>query len=328
MSRPKVFLTRRLLPGGMKMIEEACQADVWPAEVPPPHEEIVQRVKGVEGLVCLLTDPIDREVLEAAGSSLKVISACSVGVDNIDLKAATEHGIPVGNTPGVLTDATADLTFALLLAAARRVVEADRSVKKGEWKTWGPSIMLGADLKGATLGIIGFGRIGKGMAKRARGFDMRLLYHDPLNRDDSYAAELGAQAVDLDTLLREADFISVHSPLNQDTYHLIDAQAFARMKPSAILINTARGGVVDPRALYHALKDGTIFAAALDVTEPEPISPDDPLLALENLIITPHIASASVETRGRMVQMALDNLLAGLRGERLPNCVNPDVYPK
>jgi lactate dehydrogenase-like 2-hydroxyacid dehydrogenase len=324
MSRPKVFLTRRLLPGGMKMIEEACQADVWPAEVPPPHEEIVQRVKGVEGLVCLLTDPIDREVLEAAGSSLKVISACSVGVDNIDLKAATEHGIPVGNTPGVLTDATADLTFALLLAAARRVVEADRLVKKGEWKTWGPSIMLGADLKGTTLGIIGFGRIGRAVAHRAAGFGMRILFTEP--GEAAPEPGLEAQRVDLEVLLRESDFISLHCPLTPQTRGLIDAAAFEKMKPTAVLVNTSRGPVVDTQALYDVLKAKRIFAAALDVTVPEPLPKDSPLLTLENCIVVPHIASASVHTRAKMSEMAAENLLAGVKGERLPNCVNPEVY--
>src|SRR5512144_64966 len=211
MSKPNVFLTRRLLPGGMKMIEDACQADVWPNEVHPSHEEILRHVQDVDGLVCLLTDPIDRAVLEAAGPGLKVISACSVGVDTVDLKAATERGIPVGNAPGVLTDATADLAFALLLAAARRVVEADRSVKRGEWKTWGPSIMLGADLKGATLGIIGFGRIGRAVAHRAAGFGMRILFTETGRCPPEPGVE--AAQVDLDTLLAESDFITLHCPL-------------------------------------------------------------------------------------------------------------------
>jgi glyoxylate reductase len=196
----------------------------------------------------------------------------------------------------------------------------------GKWKTWGLTQLLGQDVTGATLGIIGFGRIGRGMAKRAQGFDMHVLYFDPATQDDPYAAEIGAQRADLDSLLRQADFISVHTPLTEATYHLIGTKALAKMKPTAILINTARGPIVDPDALYRALKDGVICYAALDVTEPEPIPMDHPLLTLPNLIITPHIASASVKTRGKMIQMSIDNLLAGLRGEHLPNCVNPEVY--
>lgn len=328
MNQPNVFITRHIPVEKLALARQFCQVDLWDEEMPPPPEVLLDHIRGKDAIFCLLTDRIDAQVMEAAGPQLKVISNCAVGYDNIDVAEATRRGIPVGNTPGVLTDTTADFAFALLMAAARRVVEGDRFTRLGKWKTWGLTQHLGQDLTGATLGIIGFGRIGKGMAKRARGFDMRILFHDPPNKDDPYAAEVGAQSVDMDTLLREADFISVHSPLNQETYHLIDAQAFARMKPSAILINTARGGVVDPQALFRALKEGAIFAAALDVTEPEPIPLDDPLLSLENLIITPHIASASIVTRGRMVQMALDNLFAGLRGERLPNCVNPDVYTR
>ena len=324
MFKPKVFLTRRLLPSGMSIIEAFCQTDVWPDEVQPPYEEILRRVKGMEGLVCLLTDRIDREVLDAAGSHLKVISAYSVGVDNIDLAAATERGIPVGNTPGVLTDATADLAFALLLAAARRVVEADRSVKKGEWKTWGPAILLGADLRGSTLGVLGFGRIGRAVARRATGFGMRILFHEP----GKTAPEPGVEAtqVDLNTLLSQSDFITVHTPLTPETKGLINASALAKMKPTAILVNTSRGPVVNQTALYDALKTKRIFAAALDVTDPEPLPADSPLLTLENCIVVPHIASASVQTREKMSQMAAENLIAGLKGERLPNCVNPDVY--
>jgi glyoxylate reductase len=328
LDKPNVFITRHIPAEKLDIALRFCQVDLWDEELPPPPEVLLEHIRGKDAILCLLTDRIDAHVMEASGAQLKVISNCAVGYDNIDVAEATRRGIPVGNTPGVLTDTTADFAFALLMAAARRVVEGDRFTRMGKWKTWGLTQHLGQDLTGATLGIIGFGRIGKGLAKRARGFDMRILYYDPLNKDDPYAAEVGAQAVEMDTLLSQADFISVHSPLNQETYHLINASAFSRMKPSAILINTARGGVVDPQALYHALKDGAIFAAALDVTEPEPIPLDDPLLTLENLIITPHIASASVETRGKMVQMALDNLFAGLRGERLPNCVNPDVYLK
>ncbi len=298
--------------------------DVWVGELPPSHDIILERVRGVDGLLCLLTDRIDAEVLEAAGPGLKVVSSCAVGVDNVDVDTATAHGIPVGNTPGVLTDATADLTFALLLAAARRVVEGDRLVKAGGWKTWGPAFLLGADLRGATLGIVGFGRIGRAVARRATGFGMRILFTDP----SLAAPEAGVQAtqVDFETLLHEADFVSLHCPLTPETRSLMNATAFGKMKPTAVLVNTSRGPVVDQDALYEALSSKRIFAAALDVTTPEPLLVNSPLLTLENCIVVPHIASASWQTRERMSLMAAENLIAGLKGERLPNCVNPEVY--
>ncbi len=299
---------------------------MWDDDRPPPRQALLERVQGVAGILSLLTDRMDGEVMDAAGAQLKVISNCAVGFDNVDIHAATQRGIPVGNTPGVLTDTTADFAFALLLAAARRVVEGDRFTRSGQWKTWGLTQLLGRDLTGATLGLVGFGRIGKGMARRAQGFDMRILYHDPAAAQDVYAAQIGAHHVGLETLLREADFVSLHIPLNEQTYHFMDAQKLAWMKPGAALVNTSRGGVVHPQALYQALKSGALACAALDVTEPEPIPPDDPLLSLDNLIITPHIASASVATRYKMVQMALENLQAGLEGERLPHCANPSVY--
>jgi len=328
MVKPKVFVTRLIPEVGLRAVREFCETDVWTEELPPPRDVILDRVRGVEGILPLLTDRIDAEVMDAAGPGLKVISNYAVGYDNVDILAATARGVPVGNTPGVLTDTTADFAFALLIAAARRIVEGDRFTRAGKWQTWGPTLLLGGDVTGATLGIVGFGRIGKGMAKRAQGFDMRVLYHDPLCRDDPYAQEIGAQWVDLDTLLRESDFVSLHTPLNQSTYHLINADALSKMKPTAVLINTARGPIVDQAALYRALRTGTIGYAALDVTEPEPIPADSPLLTLDNVIVAPHIASASVATRGKMAQMAAANLIAGLRGDRLPNCVNPAVYDR
>ncbi|MCB0163082.1 MAG: D-glycerate dehydrogenase, partial [Anaerolineae bacterium] len=281
---------------------------------------------GVEGILSLLTSKIDDDVMAAAGSNLKVISNYAVGYDNIDIPAATRRGVPVGNTPGVLTDTTADFAFALLMAAARRVVEADVYTRAGKWQTWGPSLLLGQDITGATLGIIGFGRIGKGMAKRAQGFDMEILYYSSDCQPDPYAAEIGAQCVDLTTLLERSDFVSVHVPLNDQTHHLINQETLQMMKPTAVLINTARGPVVDTEALYEALRDQVIGYAALDVTDPEPIPADHPLLTLDNVIVAPHIASASYATRGKMAMMAAENLIAGLKGERLPNCVNPEVY--
>ena len=326
MPKPKVFVTRKIPHKGLELVIESCQADVWEDELPPSHEAILERGRGVDGLLCLLTDQIDVEIMDAAGPGLKVISNHAVGFDNIDVHAATLRGIPVGNTPGILTESTADFAFSLITAAARRLVEGDRFVRLGKWKTWGPSLLLGVDIHDATLGILGYGRIGKALAKRARGFNMRILYCDPRNPSDLSEDLVTAQAVDFETLLRESDFVSIHTPLNAQTLHMFDEVAFSKMKPSAILINTARGSVVEPSALYAALKSGQIAFAAIDVCEPEPIPLDSPLLELENLIITPHIASASRLTREKMATMAAENLIAGLKGERLPYCANPEVY--
>jgi glyoxylate reductase len=270
---------------------------------------------------------MDGEVMDAAGPGLRVISNYAVGVDNVVIPEATRRGIPIGNTPGVLTETTADFAFALLMSAARRIVEGHQYVQAGRWKTWGPLLLLGQDIYGATLGIVGFGRIGKAMARRAGGFDMRILCYDPvISPADPDLKTLRATSVDLDVLLAESDFVSLHTPLTPETRHLINAERLNTMKRSAILINTARGSVIDSGALYAALSEKTIAFAALDVTDPEPIPLDSPLLKLENIIIAPHIASASHATRGRMASMAAANLIAGLKGERLPNCVNPEVY--
>jgi len=326
MAKPKVFVTRIIPDKGLDIVKEFCEANIWPGELPPPRDVLLEGVKGVDGILSLLTSKIDAEVMDIAGPQLKVISNYAVGFDNIDIPAATQRGIPVGNTPGVLTDTTADFAFALLMAAARRVVEGDKYTRAGKWQTWGPKLLLGPDIHGATLGLVGFGRIGKAMAKRASGFDMKVLYYDPIIKDDPEAAALGAQSADLDTVLSQSDFISVHTPLTPDTRHLINATALAKMRSEAIVINTARGPVVDHDALYEALKSGQIAYAALDVTDPEPIPMDSPLLTLDNIIIAPHIASASVATRDKMAEMAAANLLAGLKGEPLPTCVNPELY--
>ncbi len=250
----------------------------------------------------------------------------AVGFDNVDVQAATAAGIPVGNTPGALTDTTADFAFALLMAAARRIAEAERFVRAGKWRTWGPMLLMGQDIHGATLGIVGMGRIGLAMARRAAGFDMRVIYAD---RDDVPEANaIGAQRRTFEEVLAESDFLSLHTPLTAETHHLINADALKRMKPTAVLINTARGPVVDSHALAHALTSGTIAYAALDVTEPEPIPMESPLLSLDNCLIVPHIASSSIATRTRIAVMAAENLLAGLAGERLPYCVNPQVYDR
>ncbi len=326
MGKPKVFVTRVIPEGGLELVCQACDADVWAGELPPPREILLEKVKGVDGLLCLLTDPVDAELLDAAGPGLKVVSNFAVGYDNVDVAAATVRGIPVGNTPGVLTETTADMAFALLMAAARRVVEGADYVRADKWHTWGPTLLLGHDVHRATLGIVGMGRIGQAVARRACGFDMRIIYFDPYC--DAGKAPFVDVAVrcSLDQLLREADFVSLHVPLTEDTHHLIGEHALAKMKRTAVLINTSRGPVVDTGALYDALAAGQIAYAALDVTEPEPLPADHQLLSLPNCLVVPHIASASHATRTRMAIMAAENLLAGLRSERLPNCVNPEVY--
>ncbi|MGB8213184.1 MAG: D-glycerate dehydrogenase [Anaerolineales bacterium] len=326
MSKPRVFVTRIILESGLNLIRDFCEADIWPEELPPDREALLAHVRGVEGLLCLLTDRIDAEIMQAAGPELKIISNHAVGVDNVDVAAASARGIPVGNTPGILTDATADMAFALLLAAARRVAEGDRLVKAGGWKTWGPGFLLGADLAGATLGIVGFGRIGRAVARRATGFGMKILFTDPALAPPEPG--VAAAQADLDTLLRESDFISLHTPLTDETRGLINADTLGRMKASAVLVNTSRGAVVDQEALYEALYAKRLFAAALDVTVPEPLPTEHALLRLENCLIVPHIASASWRTRQRMSWMAAENLIAGLKGERLPNCANPEVYSR
>ncbi len=323
MPKPKVFVTRIIRDKGLDLVKDFCEADIWPHELPPTRAELLERVRGVDGILSLLTDRIDAAVLDAAGPQLKVVSNHAVGFDNIDIPAASARRIPVGNTPEILTDATADFAFALMMAAGRRVVEGERHVRDGRWQTWGPSTLLGVDFKGATLGLVGFGRIGKGMARRASGFDMRVIYYDPSAPPDP---TLKASPVDFETLLHESDFISLHTPLTPETHHLINAEMLGRMKPTTVLVNTARGPVIDLDALYRALKDKRIFAAGLDVTEPEPLTPDHPLLSLDNVVVCPHIASASTSTRDKMALMAARNLIAGLKGDRLPNIVNPEVY--
>jgi len=326
MAKPKVFVTRVIPDKGLDMIKDFCDVDLWPDELPPGRDELLEHVRGVDGLLCLLTDKIDGEVMDEAGPQLKVISNHAVGVDNINVKAATARKIPVGNTPDVLTDATADFAFTLMIAAGRRLLEAERYVRAGKWKTWGPMLLLGIEMKDATLGLVGFGRIGKAMARRAVGFDMRVIYYDPSEKKSD--PDIKATPVDFETLLEESDFISLHTPLTPDTRHLIDSEALSKMKPSAVLVNTSRGPVVDHDALYDALKERRIFAAGLDVTDPEPLPLDSLLLTLDNIIIAPHIASASKTSREKMSWMAAQNLIAGFRGERLPNCVNPQVYSK
>jgi glyoxylate reductase len=326
--RPKVFVARRIPEAGLSVVTGATDATVWPDELPPPRDELLRSVAGCDGVLTLLTDRVDDEFLDAAGPQLKVVSNYAVGFDNVDVPACTARGIPVGNTPGVLTETTADLAFALMMAAARRLPEGDRYVRAGKWKTWGPMLLLGPDVHGATIGIVGFGRIGQAVARRAAGFGMKILYHDVHQADPAVEAEHSATFLPLEKLLAQADFVSLHVNLTPETRGLINTEKLGRMKPTAVLVNTSRGPVVDGAALATALRDGQIFAAGLDVTDPEPIKTDDPLLSLDNCLVVPHIASASHATRSKMAEMAAANLLAGLRGERLPTPVNPEVYDR
>jgi glyoxylate reductase len=318
--KPKVFVSRIIPDAGFSKVTATCDADIWHDELPPPYETLLERVVGVEGFLCMLTDKVDSQLMDAAGKQLKVISQMAVGYNNIDIAAAKERGIKLGNTPGVLTDATADLAFSLLLASARRLVEGAEYIRAGKWQTWHPSVLLGHELRGSTLGIIGWGRIGQAVAKRARGFDMRILTYSR-SAAAKKVESAGAQLVDFDTLLRESDFVSLHVPQNELTYHLINRETLALMKPTAILINTARGGIVDQKALVEALKNGVIGGAALDVTDPEPIPLDDPLLTLPNALVVPHIGSATHHTRNLMASMAADNLIAGITDQPLPNSI-------
>jgi len=303
--KPKILITRRVPQPGIDLVAAHCDVELWDSDLPIPRATLLEKVADKDAIYCLLTERIDDELLDAA-PNLKVVSQMAVGFDNIDVAACTRRGIPVGNT------------------AARRIVEGVEYVRAGHWVTWGPMLLMGPDLYGATLGIVGMGRIGQAVARRAMGFGMRILYSDaqPI---PGVAEEFGASYVSMDQLLAESDFVTLHVNLTPETHHLIDAAALKQMKPTAILVNAARGGVVDPDALVEALRTGEIAYAALDVTEPEPLPADHPLVHLPNCIVVPHIASASIATRSKMSTMAADNLLAGVRGEALPNCVNPEV---
>ena len=328
MTKPKVFVARKMAQKALDMIADATEMELWEDELPPPREVLLNKVKDIDGLLSLLTDKVDAELMDAA-PRLKIVSNMAVGFDNINVPEATKRGILVGNTPGVLTETTADFAWSLIMATGRRVAEGDRWTRSGKWKTWGPMILMGYDIHHATLGIVGCGRIGLEIAKRAKGFDMKVLYYDVVQRKPEEEKEFGLEYVpNLHDLLSRADFVTVHVPLMAETRHMISTAEFAAMKPTAIFVNTSRGPVVDQKALYQALKSGQIFAAGLDVTEVEPIPMDDPLLTLDNITIAPHIASASVATRTKMATMAAANLIAGLKGEMPPNCVNPEVLKK
>ncbi len=325
-TRPRVFISRVIPDDGLQPLLAQTDADLWQDELPPPREELLRRVAGVDGFLSLLTDIVDDELLDRAGPQLKVVSNYAVGFDNIDVPACTRRGVAVGNTAGVLTETTADAAFALLMAAARRLPEGYDYVRQGRWKTWGPMLLLGPDVHHATLGILGFGRIGREVAKRGRGFDMQILYYDVYPAPPEEEARLGARRASLDEVLAASDFITLHVNLTPETHHLMNRETFAKMKPTAMLVNASRGPVVDPDDLYDALKNGVIAAAALDVTEPEPIPGDHKLLTLPNCLIVPHLASGSVATRGKMASIAAENIFAGLAHRPLPSWVNPDVY--
>jgi glyoxylate reductase len=321
---PLIIVTHNLPEGWLKLLEGHCQPVFGPPDATQLAPELEKLLPQADGLLTLLTIPVTATLLDKC-PRLRVVSNMAVGVDNIDLAACTRRGIPVGNTPGVLTPGTADLAMALLLAIARRLGEAASDARQGRWKTWLPAGWLGADLDGATLGIIGFGKIGQAVARRAQGFGLRLLYSDPAEHPEPEAA-LGTQRVPLDQLLGESDFVSLHVPLTPATHGLIGREALRLMKPNAYLINTSRGPVVDSMALVEALQNGWIAGAALDVTDPEPLPASHPLYSLPNCLITPHIGSATTNTRRRMAELAAQNLLAGLSGRRLPHCANPQVY--
>ncbi len=321
-----VYVTRLIPRPGIELLEHECETvEVSPHDRPLTREELLDAVRGRDGILCLLTDKIDEDVFKAA-EGVKGFANYAVGTDNIDVAKATEYGIPVSNTPGVLTDATAEMAWALLFAVARRVVESDKFNRSGKWEGWGPMQFLGGDVTGTTLGVVGAGRIGTAFAIKSRGFDMNVLYTD-VDTNEVLEQTVGARRTGLDNLLRESDFISVHVPLTQDTRHLISAAELDLMKPTAYLINTSRGPVVDEAALVEALRAGTIAGAGLDVYEHEPKLADG-LAELDNVVLTPHTASATVATRGRMAEMAAANLLAMMKGEPVPNLVNPEVTRK
>ena len=317
-----VAVTREIPEAGLRRLRESAVVKVWDQELPPTEDELDSLLEGCDGGITLLTDRIDGSVLDRH-PQLRVISNFAVGYDNIDVPAASERGVLVCNTPEVLTNATADHTWALLLAAARRIPESMAYVRDGKWRTWGPLLLLGQEVSGATIGIVGLGRIGKEVARRARGFDMRVLAFDPFE-DAEFARDHEVSYVPLEQLLKDADFVTLHVALTPETQHLIGGNELERMKATAILINASRGPVVDTNALVDALQAGSILGAALDVTDPEPLPADHPLVTMPNCIVVPHTASATVQTRNSMAELAAQNLLAGLRGERPPAAVNAD----
>ena len=322
--KPSVLITKRVYPEAVERLRPHCEIDYETTDDGLTVEQLAERLRGKQAVMSQLTDKFSREIVSRL-EGLKIIANVAVGYDNVDVAAATDAGILVSNTPDVLTDSTADLAFALLLAAARRIVEAHAFVHSGQWRKWAIDLMVGLDVHHKTLGIIGFGRIGQAVARRARGFSMRLLYHDAVRAPAEVEQELGAEAVDLETLLGESDFVSLHVPLAASTHHLIGPSELRRMKPTAILVNSSRGPVVDEAALAEALRQGVIAGAGLDVFEREPqVHPG--LLNQPRAVLAPHIGSATVETRRKMCLMAAENILAALEGRRPPNLVNAELW--
>jgi len=324
---PKVFISRRISQEAIDLLTPHAEVTAWQKEEAPSREELFQQIADKEGLIVWL-DKVDSEFLDHA-PKVKVIAHRAAGFDNIDVEEATRRGIMVCNAPRGVIEATADFAFGLILASARKMVEAINATFRGEWKIWDPMGVpyLGDDVHHKTLGIIGMGRIGSEVARRARGFSMKVIYYDTVR--SPYEAELGAEYIsDLPTLLSMADFVTIHVPLNKETRHIIGAKELACMKPTAILINTSRGGTVDQKALYQALKERKIQGAAIDVTEEEPIAPDDPLLSLDNIIISPHIAGGTKMARLQMDLLAAENVVAALKGEPMPSCVNCHLLKK
>jgi glyoxylate reductase len=324
--KPLVAVTRVIPEAGLSLLRDGTDVRLWEEELPPTPEQLATLLHGVQGALTLLTEHIDGAVLDGE-PQLKVISNFAVGYDNVDVEAATARGVAVCNTPGVLTETTADHAWALMMAAARRIVESVDYVRAGKWITWSPTLLLGRDLHGATLGIVGFGRIGKEVARRAGGFNMRTLAYDTY-QDEAAAAELGVEFRSLDDLLRESDFVTIHVTLTPETTHLIGARELDLMKPEAVLVNAARGPVIDTDALVEALRQQSIWGAALDVTDPEPLPADHPLISMPNVVVVPHTASATIATRDKMATLAARNLLAVLDGEMPEAIVNPEVLDR
>jgi len=323
--RKKIYITRELPEDAMRILKAKFEVEVWQGEMPPPKNILIEKVKKIDGLICLLTEGVDKEVIDAASPQLRGICQVAVGFDNIDVPAATKKGIYVTNTPGVLTETTADFAFTLLMATARRIAEADKYVRSGQWKVpWGLMMLLGQDVWGKIIGIVGIGRIGSAVARRAKGFNMKILYYD-VYRNEQVERELGVEYVPLERLLKESDYITIHVPLTPETHHLINEERLRMMKKTACLINTSRGPVVDEKALYKALKEGWIWAAGLDVWEKEPIDLGNPLLELDNVTAAPHVSSGSIATRTKMAVMVAENMVAIQEGRVPPNLVNKEV---
>ncbi len=325
MSKPTVFVTRLIHPEALDKLREFAEPEIWTQETPPPHSALVEASSRSAAILSMLTDPIDRDVIQAGSGHLKIISQMAVGVDNIDIIYATEQKIPVGNTPNVLTESCADFTWALMTSIARRVTESNQEVMQGIWRPWGPDVLLGADLYQSTLGIIGLGQIGQAVARRAVGFNMKILYYSQ-TRKPELEEKYGYRYAQLGELMQQSDFVSIHTNLNAHTENLINAEKIALMKTSAYLINIARGKIVNSDALTDAILDHKIAGAALDVFDPEPIPANHPLVKCKNVLLTPHIASASAPIRKRMSMMCVENIQAALKDDPIPYCYNPQVY--